>query len=352
MDEGSRVRRRGPAETLGARAGAVWLLVLVLLSVPLRAAVGGPSEGALSRAALPSPEGPSVVASFSVLSDLVRQIGGTRARVRSLVGPGVEPHAYRPTADDARALGRADLVVVNGAGLEGWLERLVEASGFRGPLVVATRGLPLLPAPDGHGGDGDPGDPRSGEDRGRRQGPERWDPHAWMSVPLAIGYLENIEEALASADPAGAPMYAANAARYRARLRALDAWAARTLGAIPEEERTILVPHDALRYFARRYGVRVLALGGVDPRAVPSARELARAIRTIREAGIRALFTEYGTPTRLLERIAAESGVPIGGTLYVGTLSPPGGPTPDYEALIRHDVQTITDALRRPRAPE
>jgi zinc/manganese transport system substrate-binding protein len=266
-----------------------------------------------------------VVASFSILADLVSNVGGERIRLGMLVGPNGDAHAYAPTPADAKRLAAAGLVVVNGMGLEGWMPRLIQASGTKAPIVVAAEGI--KPRRDTH-------------DRA-----SAIDPHAWQSVENAKIYVENIRDSLSTADPAGSGWYTANAARYVDQLDALDREIRAELAAIPTGRRKIITTHDAFGYFQDAYGIEFLAPQGVSTEAEPSAKDVAAIIAQVRRQKIPAVFLENISDPRLLERIVAESGAKIGGTLYSDALTPPGGEAPTYIAMMRHNAAVLAAAL-------
>ncbi|KAB7770858.1 metal ABC transporter substrate-binding protein [Xanthomonas maliensis] len=272
-----------------------------------------------------------VVASFSILGDLVRQVGGQRVAVTTLVGPEGDAHVYQPTPADARALGGSDLVIVNGLGFEGWLDRLVHASGYRGRIVVASDGVV----------------PRRLDAANARASHAHspLDPHAWQSVPNVERYVANIAAALSAADPQGASVYRANAARYTLQLHALHAQILRSIAALPPHQRTIVTSHDAFGYFAATYGLRFEAPQGVSTEAEASAHDVAALIAQIRHDGAAALFVEDITDPRLLQQIAHETSIRIGGTLYSDALSQPGGPASTYLDLMHHNLTALLQAL-------
>jgi zinc/manganese transport system substrate-binding protein len=269
-----------------------------------------------------------VVATFSILADLVKNVGGERVAVTSLVGPDGDAHVYAPSPSDAKALTAAKVIFVNGLGFEGWIARLVQASGTRARVVVASRGVA----------------PRLESEDGRPPGP---DPHAWQSVGNAEIYVANIRDALVAADPAGKATYERNAAAYLATLSALDREVRDTIARIPPEHRRIITTHDAFGYFGAAYGVGFIAPEGVSTDSEPSARDMAQIIAQIRRQKIPAVFLENVTDPRLLERIAAESGARVGGTLYSDALTGPAGDAPTYVAMMRHNVKALAAALAR-----
>ncbi len=272
-----------------------------------------------------------VVASFSILADLVRNVGGDRVDVTVLVGRNSDAHAFEPSPAGSRLLADAKLVVVNGLGFEGWLDRLVRASGGRAPVAVASTGVrPRAGAPD---------ETRFGQDG------VGVDPHAWQSVANAKRYVADIRDALIMVDPAGQGAYAANAAAYLAKLDALDHEIRDTLARIPADRRRVITSHDAFGYFGDAYGVAFLAPEGLSTNAEPSARAVARIIRRIESDRVGALFVENVVDPRLLQQIARETGARIGGTLYSDALTEPGGPAPTYLDMMRHNVHALAAAL-------
>lgn len=273
-----------------------------------------------------------VVATFSILADIVRRVGGERVAVTALVGPDGDAHSYAPTPADAGRLAAARLIVTNGLGFEGWMSRLIRSSGTRAGVVTATRGIQPLAAEGGHA-----------HGHGHAHGAH--DPHAWQDASLVKTYVANIASALAEADPEGKADFASQAAAYTAELDALHAEIRQAMAAIPRERRRILTTHDAFRYFARAYGVDFIAVRGVSSDSEPSAREIAALIRQIRQGRITALFMENMSDPRSIERIAAETGARIGGRLYSDALSPPDGPAATYLDLMRHNSRQIAGAL-------
>lgn len=268
-----------------------------------------------------------VVATFSILADFARNVGGGRVVVTSLVGPNGDSHVYTPTPEDARRVAEASLVIVNGLGLEGWVPRLVKAAGGRARIVTATAGIePRRTAPGEHA-DHD------------------IDPHAWQSVANARIYVANIRDAFVAADPEGTDAYRANAAAYLARLDALDAEVRAAVARIPEARRKVISTHDAFGYFARDYGIAFIAPQGVSTESDIGAADLARLIRQIRAEKIPAVFLENLSDQRLMRQIAAETGARIGGTLYSDALTAENGDAPTYIDLVRHNIKALTGAL-------
>ena len=291
-----------------------------LLAAPLLLAV--PARASQSAAPM------RVLASFSILADIVKKVGGERVAVEALVGPGADAHAFQPSPADAGKAAAARLVVVNGLGFDPWMERLAAAAGAKDRIVVAARDVPALKAADAHDGHAHASD---------------LDPHAWQSAPNMRRYVGTIRAALEQADPQGD--YTAGATTFLAELDALDADIRVAVAALPPNRRKVVTTHDAFGYFAAEYGLAFLAPKGVSNEAEPSARDLARIIRQIREEKIPAVFLENVVDPRLMQRIAAETGARIGGKLYSDSLSPPDGPAPTYLAMMRHNIRELTTAL-------
>jgi zinc/manganese transport system substrate-binding protein len=285
--------------------------------------------GAGAPRAEPSPPKIPVVASFSILADFVRQIGGARVEVKSLVEPGGDVHVYQPSPADAQSLAKAKLVVVNGLALEGWMERLIAASGARAPVVVATKGVT----------------PREGD---AESGEKGVDPHAWQSIANAKIYVANILGGLVAADPADAEVFSARAADFDARLDAEEKRVRATIAAIPPQNRRIVTTHDAFGYFGQAYGFAFIAPQGLSTESEPSARDVARLIDQIRREKAPAVFLENISDPRLMQRIAQETGAKIGGTLFSDQLSPPGGPAATYIEMMEHNISELKQALIAP----
>jgi len=266
-----------------------------------------------------------VVATFSILADFVKQVGGDRVTVSALVGPNGDAHVYQPTPGDAKTLAAAQVVFANGLGFEGWMGRLVKASGTKAPMIVATKGIK----------------PRKMEEDGHAEA----DPHAWQSVANAKVYVGNVRDALMAADPAGKAAYEANATAYLAKLDALDAEVRATVEKIPADRRRIITTHDAFGYFAAAYGMAFIAPQGVSTESEVSAKDVAKIITQIRKQKIPAVFLENVTDKRLLERIGSESGARVGGTLYSDALTDEKGEAPGYLDMMRHNVKQLAAAL-------
>lgn len=262
-----------------------------------------------------------VVASFSIIGDIVKNVGGDRIALATIVGPDGDVHVYQPSPADGRKIAQAKVLFVNGLGLEGWLSRLIAAAGRRGTLVTLGDAIPA------------------------RKSDEGMDPHAWQDVAIARTYVGRIRDALAAADPEGAAAYRAGADAYLARLDTLDAEIVAALNAIPADRRRIVSTHDAFGYFGARYGVAFIAPQGVSTDSEPSARDIARIIDTVRREKVGAVFLENISDPRLARRIAAETGAKIGGVLYSDALTDATGDGANYIDMMRHNVRELVKAL-------
>ena len=271
-----------------------------------------------------------VVASFSLMGDLARQVGGDRIELHTLVGPDSDAHVYQPTPADAKTIAQANLVIVNGLGFEGWIDRLIKSSGYRGTVLVASTGIKTLKLKHdehGHGHD------------------SNVDPHAWQDLANAARYVDNIAQALAKADPAGQSIYLANAAQYKQAIATLDGELKTAFNSIAKERRKVVTTHDAFGYFSRAYGIAFISPVGINTDAEASAADVGRIIKQIRREKIPAVFMENISDPRLLERIRQESGARIGGVLYSDSLSKADGPAATYLELMRHNAKTLANAL-------
>ncbi len=281
----------------------------------------------------------SVVASFSIIGDFAKAVGGERIALRTLVGPNSDAHVYEPKPADALALAKADVILVNGLLFEGFMDRLIQASEAKAKVTVLTEGADILNDPAGghyHYVDGKPifhATPN--------------DPHAWQSVGNANIYVRNIAKAFCAADAPGCSTYEANASAYEGQLTELGNEIEAAVSAIPQERRVAVVAHNAFRYFERDYGVAFLAPQGVSTESEASAADVASLIREIREKRAAAVFAENISDARLVEQIASEAGLKLGGTLYSDALSPAGGPAPTYIEMMRYNVQTLISAINR-----
>lgn len=262
-----------------------------------------------------------VVASFSILGDMVEQVAGDRANITTIVGPDADAHLYSPNANDAVAVTKADLIITNGMGFETWSATLIETSGTKANIAVATAGIePLLV-------DGEV------------------DPHAWNSLTNGIIYVNNIEAALSAASPADAALFKKNADAYRTKLMALHNRALSDIARLPKDKRVVVTAHDAFGYLASAYGLNFLAPQGIDTEAEPSAKELAELITFLNETGASALFVENIANSDLIAQISRETGIKIGGRIYSDALSVKGSPATSYLAMFTHNLELLTKSL-------
>lgn len=266
-----------------------------------------------------------VVASFSILGDMVGRVGGDRIELTTIVGSNADTHVYEPKPSDAAALKSANVFFVNGLGFEGWLERLVEATRFKGAVVTASDGVKT------HEMDED--------------GETVTDPHAWQSLTNGMLYVANIKAALCAADEDGCATYTANADAYLAEMRALDAEVRTQIDAVPAADRKVITSHDAFGYFAEAYGVQFLAPEGISTESEASAADVAKLIEQVRQQGAKALFMENMSDPRLIRQIANETGVKLGGALYADALSTPDEGAATYLDMFRHNVALLVPAM-------
>ncbi|PSO33711.1 ABC transporter substrate-binding protein [Bradyrhizobium sp. MOS002] len=280
------------------------MLCVLLLASPLHAA-----------------EQLKVVASFSILADFVRNVGGDRINLTTLVGADSDVHVYTPAPSDAKRIADAKLVIVNGLGLEGWLPRLVQSSGSKAQVVTVSAGIAPLKLGSAA------------------------DPHGWQSVPNAKIYVTDIANALAAADPDDAEFFRAQAKAYLEKLETLDREVREAVVKIPQERRKVISTHDAFGYFAAEYGVQFIAPLGVSTETEPSARDIATIIGQIKAQKIPAVFLENISDDRLIRRIAAETGSKVGGTLISDGLTGEKGLAPTYIDMVRHNIKALTSAL-------
>jgi len=264
-----------------------------------------------------------VLVSFSILQDIVQEIGGGEVAVTSLVSPDSDAHAFEPSPDQLRLLSGAQLFVVNGLGLEGWETRLVQSAQYRGPVLVASEGITPIETTELNAAAPVP------------------DPHAWQDVKNAEVYADNIARALESADPTHAEHYRRVVARYRSELEALDREVRVELSPVPAAKRRVITTHDAFAYYGKAYGVIFLAPEGISTESEPSAEGIAKLIRQIRREGIKALFLENVSDPRLMEMLAREAGVTLGPRLFSDALSGVDGPASTYVKMIRYNTATL-----------
>ncbi|RAU49829.1 metal ABC transporter substrate-binding protein [Pseudocitrobacter sp. RIT415] len=287
--------------------------------VILALALGLITQGAMAKTL-------NVVTSFSVLGDITQQVGGDAVKVTTLVGPDGDPHTFEPSPKESALLSKADVVVVNGLGLEGWIDRLVKASGFKGQLVVASQGVATQTLEE--------------------DGQTVTDPHAWNNVANGVIYAQNITEGLAKADPQDASAIKARGTKYVAELRALDSWVKQRFSPIPRDKRKVLTSHDAFGYFAKAYQVDFLSPQGLSSESEANAADVGALIKQIKADGVHTWFMENQLDPRLVKQIASATGAQAGGELYPEALSKPGGVADSYVNMVRHNVETIVSSMQ------
>jgi zinc/manganese transport system substrate-binding protein len=321
------------------RALTMPMFAATMLALPLT----GPARAA---------EPLKVVATFSIIGDFARQVGGDRIELTTLVGPDGDAHVYEPKPQDAAVLSKADVILVNGLNFEGFLHRLVEASGTKAPVAELTKGVEAIEPGHEHQGeeahkDGDAHDHEAETAEAGHEGHDHgaFDPHAFQSVSNAVIYVKNIADAFCAVDAGGCDSYRANAATYTATLEALDAEVKQAVAAIPADKRIVITSHDAFGYFEHAYGIEFLAPEGVSTESEASAADVAALIDQVKEDKASAVFVENITNARLIEQIASETGLKVGGSLYSDALSPADGPASTYVDMMRHNIRTIAGAI-------
>lgn len=266
------------------------------------------------------------VASFSVLGDIVKQVGGEHVNVNTLVGPDGDPHTFEPAPKDSVAIKKADVVFVSGLGLEGWLDRLVKASGYQGDIVTASTGVSTR--------------------KMEEDGEVITDPHAWNSAKNGEIYARNVMEALIKADPEDADYFKKSGEAYIAQLAKLDEWAKQAFAKVPVEKRKVMTSHDSFGYFGQEYGVKFLAPVGVSTESEASANDVGALIQQLKDEKISAYFIENQTDPRLVEQIAKASGAKNGGELYPEALTAKGGEADTYVNAFKHNVETMLASMK------
>ncbi|MGE8518304.1 MAG: metal ABC transporter substrate-binding protein [Alcaligenes nematophilus] len=316
-----------------------------------------------------------VVSSFSILNDMVKEIGGDKVMASTIVPANGDAHSFEPRPSDAKTLANAQLLVINGLEFETWLPRLQQAAGYKGPQVVATEGITPLAFEGGghedhaghdhdhdhdhdHGHDSEPEhahdheqthakeDTQShgGHDHSHQHGSQ--DPHAWQSLGLAQIYVRNISKGLEQADPANAEYYQRRAKDYAQRIQELDDSIKTRLQAVPVEKRKVITSHDAFSYMGKAYDIRFIPLVGVSSQAEPSARDIAQIIQQARSEQIQAIFVENTVSAKLVEQVARETGAKVGGTLYSDALGAPGSGVDTYLGMMRSNTDQLVKALQ------
>ena len=289
----------------------------------------------------------NVVASFSIIEDLVRNVGADRVTVNSIVPANGDAHTYEPRPADVIALKRADLVLVNGLQFDLFMQRLAKSSDTKAPVIEVSKGVtPLKNTEDEHAHGHEHHDHDHDQSEGQHDHHHgEYDPHAWQSVPNTILYVKNIAEALCAADKDGCDTYKTNAADYTTKLKALDASVRAAIAALPADKRTIITSHDAFGYLGATYGLTLLAPEGTSSESEATAADVAAIIRQVRKDKSAAIFMENISNPALIKQISAESGVSVGGKLYSDALSGPDEPASTYLKMMQYNVDTITKAI-------
>ena len=291
-----------------------------------------------------------IVVSFSILEDIVSVIGGKRVHVTSLVRRNMDSHMFQPTPRQAKIVASADLVIMNGLGFEGWMERLVKASGYKGKTIVATDNIPKLKFEDDH----DDHDDHKKDDHGHKKdhddhhghGHGEWDPHVWLSVPKMKIYVTNVAEAMSRMDPSSKTYYMKNLKKYISDLNNLDKFIRRSINSIPKKDRVVITSHEAFGHLSNEYGIEFLAPQGLSTETRASASKIASIVRFIKKHSVKAVFPENITDNRLIEQISKQTKIKIGASLYSDALSEKNGPAGTYLNYMRYNVNTIVNALK------
>lgn len=327
--------RRAQVDGTVVMSRFVWL-VLAFVLAGWMTACAAPAQTSMPLTApvrsAPVGNAPRVVAVESFLADIAQNVAGERVHIDTLMPAGTDPHSFEPTPQDVKKVADSDLLIVNGAGLERFLEKLLSNAGGRAVVLEASKGLASRTLK--------PGEPHDADNSG--------DPHFWLDPTQTVKYVENIRDGLTQADPEGAAVYRANADAYIAKLDVLDAKIKKTLGAIPEDRRKLVTEHDTFGYYADRYGFEIvgMVIPGFSSADTSSAQQVAALIDRIRGTGAKAIFLEQGTNPRLAEQIGKESGARIVTGLYTHSLGDANGPAPTYLRMLEYDTQVIADALK------
>lgn len=334
------------ARTARRRSAVVSLLGLLLLLMATFATTGcGSPTDAQPPSESTNRTSPIVVAVESFLADIARNVAGDRLEIESLIPVGTDPHGFQLTPADAARVAGCDLLIVNGAGLESFLQGVLDAIAPEARVIEASAGLVTRTLREAEETPGSAAEPAGGKDN---HGHEEGDPHFWLDPTLTVKYVENIRDGLSGADPANTSAYAANAAAYIESLDELDTWIEQQVATIPPAERLLVTNHESLGYFADRYGFEVVGtiMPGVSTNASPSAQQLARLVAVIRQTGVPAIFLETGSDPRLAGQLASETGVKVITTLYSHSLTGADGPAPTYIDMMKANTTAIVEALR------
>lgn len=310
---------------------------LILLSLVLSGCGQSPAQ----------PAGLRVLAVESFLADIAQNVAGDRAQVEMLIPLGLDPHAFEPTPQDVARVAQSTVLIVNGAGLEEWLDEVLVNAGGERIVIEAAAGLQMRTPREGELA----GHHHEGEEHNENEEHHHHhegDPHFWLDPLLIVAYVENIRAGLTQADPAGAEIYAANAAAYITQLKELDAWIQAQVATIPAERRLLVTNHESFGYYADRYGFRVVGavIPSVSTGATPTAQEMAALVESIRSSGAPAIFLETGANPQLAEQISRETGVAVVSDLYTHSITAADGEAPTYLAMMRRNTEKIVAALK------
>lgn len=279
----------------------------------------------------------AVLTSTTFLADIARNVAGDRVTVESLLPVGADPHAYQPTPQDAAKIADSQLLIVNGAEYEHFIEPLLENAGGERIIVTASEGIEALHAEE-HAGE---------EEAGSGHAHEAGDPHMWLDPNLVVTYAENIRDGLIQFDPEGEAVYRSNTEAYIAGLKVLDAWIIEQVSQIPPERRLLITNHEALGYFAERYGFTIAGtvVESFSSGASPSAGQMADLIDQVMASGAPAIFLDASDNETLAQQIAAETGIRVVTDLHLESLTN-GPPAATYVDMMKHNVMLIVEALK------
>lgn len=313
------------------KSRSCWLAGLLTIMTILGACSGSTTPAAQRQ---PSGARPKVLAVESFLANIAQNVAGDRIAIDSLMPVGLDPHAFEPTPQDVARIADANVLIINGAGLEEWLQKVLANAGGQRQVIEAAAGLVSRAVP--------------ADEVQSSQGQTAGDPHFWLDPTQVITYTNNIRDGLIAADPAGQATYTANAATYISKLKELDHWIATQMAQIPPDRRLLVTNHETFGYYADRYGLRVIGavIPSVSSNASPSAQQLAHLVDLIRSSGAPAIFLEVGANAQLADQLAQETGVRVVTNLYSHSITAPGGPAPTYLDMMRYNTQQIVDALK------
>lgn len=269
------------------------------------------------------------VCTFTILEDMVKNIGQDHVETTSLVGPNSDPHVFTPSPQSAEVLAKADLVFINGHGFEGWMDRLIEASGYKGKIINATEGMLFILALFNE-----------------KKNEKKTDPHTWLTIEQALVYIKNIRDALSARQPERKHDFEKNYQSYKTKLEKLDQEIRSRLATVAQSKRKVITAHDAFNYFGDEYGIKFSSPQGITTESEASAQDVAKLIKEIKTQKIKAVFVENITNERLIRQIAHETGVEIKGTLYTDALSEKTGPASTYIDLMRHNLTILVSAMQ------